>query len=99
MNGSGQWRNEQREDVRVPQRRRAATKLLVTILGSGLLCVAATAQSSPQYLAAARPPEAIYTLRTQVEEVHVLFTASDRKNRPIANLTREQVSVSDESAR
>src|SRR5512146_2204007 len=73
-------------------------KILIAVLACGLLCVPVVAQGPPQYLAVAQPGEATFTLRTQVEEVRVLFTATDRHNRPVANLTREQVSVFDEFA-
>jgi Ca-activated chloride channel family protein len=73
-------------------------KLLVAVLGCGLLWVPAIAQSLPQYRAADQSPEPTFTVRTQVDEVRVLFTVTDRHNRPVADLRREQVSVFDEFA-
>jgi Ca-activated chloride channel family protein len=57
----------------------AAAAMAVAIIGAS--------QNSPE---SAEPQ---YTLRVQVNEVHLVFTATDKSGRPLENLTRSDVAV------
>jgi Ca-activated chloride channel family protein len=70
-------------------------KVLGVVLGCLMLWCGAAAQDAPP--AAVRAAEGNYTVRARVDEVRVLFTATDKHHRPVTGLRREQISILDGS--